>query len=675
MRRWRSVSFTIRFTLVLTVMGVLVASVPIVLVTEQARAIASDHVLSQVQLLTSILSEERISIQAYAKDVAAQVTHAGTPPTAASLRADLIGDSVAATQGDVIGVASPTLTLFVLDGKPVDRGDVTVSGLAGAAAAHQPTAADGTGQPWITATAPIAGGGAIVIARHIRGDIVPDMVIVRAGVVAEPGLVGGTMVPAGAALDPSLSDVVTNPGAVSVRHGASFDVAVAATDLGGGFSAVVTRSAGGIGNVDPIILVLVALSLIAVLLTISVVQTDLHLPLRRLDRAAAGLADGAFDIPIPTNLGDDAVGRLARTFEITRRRLAITLRASRARAAVATELNTPQPLRTALQFVCQTLRELTEATGVTIVVADSEIGDAFVVVAGASISTDASELLEEPSPLAAAYRRRPGDPVEVTPLRDGREIDTTECVIAVPIGAGRGSLGVVAIVSTDTGLLCDSLDVLTTTADQVALALERYRILSVIERQASTDDMTGLYNHRFMVDYLNQQIAVAERRASPLTVLMLDIDHFKRLNDTHGHQVGDLGLTAFATALKATVRRSDLAARYGGEEFVVIMPDTDAEDACLVAEKIRAAVADIRLDIGSEHPPVRFTVSIGIATYPHNTRVGRDLINCADEALYAAKGLGRNRVARSENHAPEAGPTRASRGKKKEPSPEGEGSL
>jgi diguanylate cyclase (GGDEF)-like protein len=180
-------------------------------------------------------------------------------------------------------------------------------------------------------------------------------------------------------------------------------------------------------------------------------------------------------------------------------------------------------------------------------------------------------------------------------------------------------------------------------ADQIVVAVEKSTRLAVTQREATTDEMTGLYNYRFLVGYLDQQVNVAERASSPLSVLMLDLDHFKAVNDSHGHPAGDRVLRQFASLALETIRKSDLAARYGGEEFVVVMANTGRGDAEVVADKIRAAAEAmvVRLDDGND---VGLTVSIGGVTFPEGTRGARNLLDLADRALYAAKRYGRNRV-------------------------------
>jgi diguanylate cyclase (GGDEF)-like protein len=166
----------------------------------------------------------------------------------------------------------------------------------------------------------------------------------------------------------------------------------------------------------------------------------------------------------------------------------------------------------------------------------------------------------------------------------------------------------------------------------------------MVQRQASIDDLTGLYNHRFLIDYLGQQVALAERLNTPLAILVIDLDHFKSVNDTYGHPVGDAVLSSFAQTLTRSIRRADLAARYGGEEFIVVMSNTAAIDARHVAEKIRTAAEAVAVPIDGGRSGVFVTVSVGGAAYPENTSTAAELLATADAALYDAKHAGRNRV-------------------------------
>jgi diguanylate cyclase (GGDEF)-like protein len=177
---------------------------------------------------------------------------------------------------------------------------------------------------------------------------------------------------------------------------------------------------------------------------------------------------------------------------------------------------------------------------------------------------------------------------------------------------------------------------LRTMTNQAAAALENARLVEQLRDAAETDSVTGVYSHRHLQDRLRQESARATRARTPLSVLMVDLDDFKDVNDQHGHQAGDRVLRAIAGSLRGAVRTGDVVARYGGDEFVVLMPDTDAAAAAVVAERARAAVAGLghAMADGSE---VHVSCSIGLATYPPDGKGGRELLRRADAAMYAEK--------------------------------------
>jgi two-component system cell cycle response regulator len=156
-----------------------------------------------------------------------------------------------------------------------------------------------------------------------------------------------------------------------------------------------------------------------------------------------------------------------------------------------------------------------------------------------------------------------------------------------------------------------------------------------LESMLREDTLTGLSNRRAVLTQLAGMVSAARRHGHPLSIAILDLDHFKRINDTHGHKVGDDVLVAAAHAMGTHLRAEDQLGRLGGEEFLVLLPDTDREAAGHVAEKLRAEVADAPT-------PVPVTVSIGVATW--DGEAPEDLLHRADEALYAAKEAGRDRV-------------------------------
>jgi two-component system, cell cycle response regulator len=167
-----------------------------------------------------------------------------------------------------------------------------------------------------------------------------------------------------------------------------------------------------------------------------------------------------------------------------------------------------------------------------------------------------------------------------------------------------------------------------------------------LERLSISDGLTGLFNHRHIHALLNEEFERVNRTNERLTVAMFDLDHFKAVNDTHGHQAGDRVLEQMAEILRETAREIDRIGRYGGEEFMVLLPDTAIEDADVFVERVRHEVARRPFNIGSQDP-LRMTISAGVASYPHpECNDPETLVRFADEALYAAKTAGRNRVVR-----------------------------
>ncbi len=157
------------------------------------------------------------------------------------------------------------------------------------------------------------------------------------------------------------------------------------------------------------------------------------------------------------------------------------------------------------------------------------------------------------------------------------------------------------------------------------------------------DALTGLYNRRVVVQQLSNDINRANRYQHPISVFMLDIDHFKAVNDTYGHQTGDEVLHSFAQIIKNSIRNTDYAARYGGEEFVIVLPQTALEKAHEMAERLLAKIVQFDFPVGSGKT-IKLSASIGVAAFPQSEQSWEQLINCADKAMYLAKESGRNQV-------------------------------
>lgn len=177
-------------------------------------------------------------------------------------------------------------------------------------------------------------------------------------------------------------------------------------------------------------------------------------------------------------------------------------------------------------------------------------------------------------------------------------------------------------------------------------AFQSFYIISLqhkLAMLATTDGLTGLYNHRTFQTRLSEELLRAERYNKSIILLLLDIDHFKRFNDTYGHQTGDEVLKIIAKIIKGNTRKVDFPARYGGEEFAVILPESDCNNAMIVAERIRNAVMEYPFYV-KDGSRIQLTVSIGISCFPKDATQKEDLIKKADTALYNAKNSGRNRV-------------------------------
>jgi len=179
---------------------------------------------------------------------------------------------------------------------------------------------------------------------------------------------------------------------------------------------------------------------------------------------------------------------------------------------------------------------------------------------------------------------------------------------------------------------------------EAAPVLETKRLMDTLRESSLSDPMTGLNNRRFLEEYVETLVANAARRKSALSIMMLDLDYFKMVNDTYGHDAGDAVLKALSKVLRQAVRASDLVIRYGGEEFMIILLDTSSENADIVAENIRASVERMEVQTGSVK--LKKTISIGLADFPTDSETFWQAVKFADVALYRAKEEGRNRVIR-----------------------------
>lgn len=408
-------------------------------------------------------------------------------------------------------------------------------------------------------------------------------------------------------------------------------------------------------------------------------------PLEELAWAVDKVADGEFGTRVPVGRSDE-LGRLAGTFNRMTRELqayvqALTASRDQLRghlAILGDTLSSTHDLHRILQVILQTALSATGARAGLVLLVDP--ADGKLVARCAEGLTGRWGVPEAELPtlrvslgtgilgaVAASGEPRRG----ICGLGGGAlDEPAGRTYVAVPICAPAGlgdplvpgdalvagqpaTLGVLALydrLGTD-GF--DDADLLTlrTFAGQAGVAVHNVRMHEEAQRLSLTDPLTGLWNYRYLRESLRREVERASRFGRMLTVLVLDLDHFKDVNDTYGHAAGDTVLGEFARRIRIGLREVDVAFRQGGEEFVVLLPETDAYGGVIVAERLGSAVREIpvpidprRQDAATGQPldRVAISVSIGIAVYPEHGTTAQQVLDAADDALYAAKNAGRD---------------------------------
>ncbi|MBN2716121.1 MAG: diguanylate cyclase [Deltaproteobacteria bacterium] len=231
-------------------------------------------------------------------------------------------------------------------------------------------------------------------------------------------------------------------------------------------------------------------------------------------------------------------------------------------------------------------------------------------------------------------------PDELRHLKLGR-------LLVVPLHKARKPLGCLILARRTATFESDIIAAIEHNRGSLVLLLEQLHYLdtiSVYSNFANFDGLTGLYNHRYFQQALDKEISRAQRLNHPVSLMMIDIDHFKQYNDAFGHPQGDAALRDIAGVLQRSIRSYDLAARYGGEEMVIILPQVAPHKTLSLAERIQTAIAELPFRGATDTHRVKLTVSIGIAGIPAHAKTKSELIERADQALYLAKEEGRNRV-------------------------------
>jgi diguanylate cyclase (GGDEF)-like protein len=294
-------------------------------------------------------------------------------------------------------------------------------------------------------------------------------------------------------------------------------------------------------------------------------------------------------------------------------------------------------LKALVESVLDTGVQATRARGGRLMLYDAERGEA---VEQHRIGTARALRSELPTVVAA------GDDLEGEALatHEPRVTQTPRPMLSVPILREHHLLGLVTAVDPEDGAFSDDdVEALSALAIQAGVAIENARLHRVVERQAVTDALTGLANRRQFYEVLGREYERAQRFGQPVSLILLDIDDFKLINDSRGHLAGDAVLHSVAATLAEVIREIDLAARYGGEEFAVLLPQTGPEGAANLAERLRSEIAARSIRFGTDEI-TGVTASFGVAAGPVNEQTQIDLIASADAALYQAKREGKNHV-------------------------------
>jgi diguanylate cyclase (GGDEF)-like protein len=255
------------------------------------------------------------------------------------------------------------------------------------------------------------------------------------------------------------------------------------------------------------------------------------------------------------------------------------------------------------------------------------------------------------SPLTRRLRELVGNskPVRIFDAAEdadsGLTVDGTKSFMAVPMISRGKAIGLMHAGSTRMGAFLDQDEkIFSILAGSAALAVENALLHQKTQELTIVDELTGLYNFRYFSRKLGTEVMRAKRYRQPLSVIMVDIDWFKKCNDTYGHLFGNRVLQDLAKRIKDSIREVDVACRYGGEEFAVILPQTKKADAQMIGERIRRRVESGETVSADKSSRVKITVSLGVATYPENGKTPKELVAKVDQALYLAKGRGKNLV-------------------------------
>jgi diguanylate cyclase (GGDEF)-like protein len=307
-----------------------------------------------------------------------------------------------------------------------------------------------------------------------------------------------------------------------------------------------------------------------------------------------------------------------------------------------------------LNVIMEKVSLLLESKTWSLLLTDEETGDLIFEIAVSPGNTDLKGVRLKKGEGIAGRVAASGEPLLISDVRDtpyfSSEVDEitsqeTHSIICVPLKNRNRILGVIELVNTGNELVFDEtvLPILTVIADYVAIAIENSQYFAKINQLIITDDLTGLYNSRHFNQLIEYETERAIRYDNPLALVFFDLDHFKQINDTHGHLVGSRILTEVGKLVQRYTRKVNLAARYGGDEFVILLPSTDKKSALLMAESLLSTICNhpFKADDGT---PIQLTASFGVASMPEDTSDRKELVFLADKAMYRVKETTRNAV-------------------------------
>lgn len=310
-------------------------------------------------------------------------------------------------------------------------------------------------------------------------------------------------------------------------------------------------------------------------------------------------------------------------------------------------------LKEVLAAVMGSVQQLIRATSWSVLLVDEAGGD---LVFEAVVSPAAERLLGRRLPAGsgiAGLVARSGEALFIADLNtysgSGRpQLETTEparSIVCVPLRSAEQILGVIELINPyDAGFDDSDAQLLMTIADFAAIAVENARNYQRIRQLVITDDLTGLYNARHMSRLIEHEVERAHRYNTPLTLVFIDLDYFKHVNDNYGHLAGSRLLGEVGAFIRQHIRKIDLAARYGGDEFVLILPGTPKSGARILCQHILDELRQHDFLCSGPTPPVRITASLGIAAYPEDALDKDQLLGRADQAMYKVKATTRNAV-------------------------------